>query len=254
MTDMNGLTAIVTGGGSGIGLATAKILLERGANVVIAGRTAKKLEEAAASLNCGPRLSIVTADIASEGHAKSLVSQAVRLYGGVSIVINNAGVFQGGSILETEEEDFDHNLNVNLKGTWFMCKYAARPLIDGGGGAIVNVSSILAIRAHPLTPASAYAAAKGGVVSLTRELAVELAPFKIRVNCVLPALVNTPMLSSLVAPEKLSRLLEKSKHDHPIGRAGESEDVAKAIVFLADPSNDWLTGVEMTVDGGRSVL
>jgi NAD(P)-dependent dehydrogenase (short-subunit alcohol dehydrogenase family) len=251
---MNGLTALITGGGSGIGLATARLFLERGANVVIAGRTTKRLEEAAAELNGGDRLRYFSGDISSEGHANRIVSNTVKEFGALNILINNAGVFQGGELLQMEEDDFDYNINVNLKGTWFMCRFAGRPMIAAGGGAIVNVSSYLAIRAHQSTPSSAYAAAKGGVLSLTRSLAVELAVHKIRVNAVLPAVVRTPMLEALMGPDEVEKLLEKSKKAHPLGRAGEPEDVANAIAFLADPSNAWLTGVEMTVDGGRSLL
>lgn len=252
---LQGLTALITGGGSGIGLATAQLFLDAGANVVITGRTGSTLKEAVAKLGYGEdRLKSLIADVSSEGHAKSSVANAVRTFGALNILINNAGVFQGGSILEEEEEDFDYNIDNNLKGTWLMCKYGARPMIQNGGGAIVNVSSYLAIRAHISTPSAAYAAAKGGILSMTRSLAVELAPHKIRVNVVLPALVNTPMLDALQGPEEKAKLLEYSKKAHPIGRAGEPEDVARSIAFLADPENSWLTGAEVTIDGGRSVL
>ncbi len=251
---MQGLTALITGGGSGIGFATAKLFLDRGANVVIAGRSGSTLQEAATALNCGDRLRFFAGDISSEGHAHRIVKNTVEAFGALNILINNAGVYQGGSLLQMEEDDFDYNININLKGTWFMCRFAARPMIDAGGGAIVNVSSYLAIRAHQSTPSSAYAAAKGGVLSLTRSLAVELAEHKIRVNAVLPALVNTPMLHSMLRPDEIPLALEKAKRAHPIGRAGEPEDVAKAIAFLADPDNSWMTGSEITVDGGRSVL
>lgn len=251
---MNNITALITGGGTGIGLATAKLFLELGANVMIAGRTTSVLEDAAKQLNGGDRLKYTNADISSEGHAKRLVSDTVRAFGALHVLVNNAGVFSGTPLLEMEEDDFDDNVNTNLKGTWFMCRYGARPIIESGGGSIVNVSSYLAIRAHQSTPCSAYAAAKAGVLGLTRSLAVELAAHKIRVNAVLPAIVNTPMLSDMVSEDELKKLLERSKKAHPIGRAGEPEDVARVIAFLADPENSWLTGAELTIDGGRSVL
>jgi NAD(P)-dependent dehydrogenase (short-subunit alcohol dehydrogenase family) len=250
---MNGLTALITGGGSGIGYATAKRFLDAGANVMITGRTASTLEEAATSLNGGNRLAYMVGDVGSEGHARMLVNKTTQTFGALNILINNAGVFSGGPLLQMEEDDFDYNINNNLKSTWFMCRYAARPLIDAGGGAIVNVSSYLAIRAHSSTPSSAYAASKAGVLGLTRSLAVELAAHKIRVNVVLPALVNTPMITDLPGGDPRA-LLEKGAKAHPIGRAGEPEDVAHAIYFLADPTNSWMTGIEMTVDGGRSIL
>jgi NAD(P)-dependent dehydrogenase (short-subunit alcohol dehydrogenase family) len=251
---MKGLTALITGGGSGIGLATAKMFLDAGANVMITGRTQSTLEEAAASLDGGTRLKWKVGDVSSEGHAKMLVQQTTQTFGTLNILVNNAGVFSGGSLLQMEEDDFDYNIGTNLKGTWFMCRYAARPLIDAGGGAIVNVSSYLAVRAHSSTPCSAYAASKGGILSLSKALAVELAPNKIRVNAVLPALVNTPMVSDLPGVTDAKDLLEKAGKAHPIGRCGEGDDVARAIYFLADPSNSWITGAEIAVDGGRSVL
>jgi NAD(P)-dependent dehydrogenase (short-subunit alcohol dehydrogenase family) len=251
---LKGLTALITGGGSGIGLATARLLLDDGANVVIAGRRTDPLEDAAKELAAGERLRSFSADISSEGHCKTLVANTVRAFGSLNILVNNAGVFRGGPLIEMEEEDFDENINVNLKGTWFMCRFAARHLMEAGSGSIVNVSSYLANRAHHSTPSSAYAAAKAGVLGLTRSLAVELAPYKIRVNAVLPAIVNTPMLTELVPPDKVPKLLEKSNQAHPIGRYGEPEDVARCIHFLANPENSWLTGIEMPVDGGRAVI
>jgi NAD(P)-dependent dehydrogenase (short-subunit alcohol dehydrogenase family) len=251
---MEGLTALITGGGSGIGFATAKLFLEAGANVVITGRTQSTLDEAAEMLNGGTHLKCVVGDVSSEGHVKLMVASALQTFQKLHFLINNAGVFSGGPLLQMEEDDFDYNINTNLKGTWLMCRYAARPLIEAGGGAIVNVSSYLAIRAHHSTPSSAYAASKGGVLSLTRSLAVELAPNNIRVNAVIPALVNTPMVSDLPGVTDPAAVLERGGKAHPIGRAGEPEDVARAIYFLCDPKNSWMTGAELTVDGGRSVL
>lgn len=251
---MEGMTALITGGGSGIGLATAKLFLEAGANVVITGRTQSTLEEASRTLNGGNRLKYMAGDVSSEGHAKILIANALQNFGKLHVLVNNAGVFSGGPLLQMEEDDFDYNVNTNLKGTWLMCRYAARPLIDAGHGAIVNVSSYLAIRAHHSTPSSAYAASKAGILGLTRSLAVELAPHKIRVNAVLPAIVNTPMIYELPGARSAEEVMERSKKAHPIGRAGEPEDVARTIFFLADPNNSWLTGAEVPIDGGRSVI
>jgi NAD(P)-dependent dehydrogenase (short-subunit alcohol dehydrogenase family) len=251
---MEGLTALITGGGSGIGYATAKLFLEAGANVMITGRTQSTLEEAVASLNGGSRIKYMVGDVSSEGHCKMLISNTVQTFRSLNFLINNAGVFSGGPLLQMEEDDFDYNVNTNLKGTWMMCRYAARPLIEAGGGAIVNVSSFLAIRAHSGTPSSAYAASKAGILGLTRSLSVELAQYKIRVNAVLPALVNTPMITDLPSGADAQAFLDKAGKSHPIGRCGEPEDVARVIYFLADPTNSWLTGSEVTVDGGLAVV
>jgi NAD(P)-dependent dehydrogenase (short-subunit alcohol dehydrogenase family) len=247
---MDGLVALVTGGGSGIGLATAKMLLERGAQVMIVGRDLSKLKSASESLSQSPeKLRYTSGDVSSEGYANKIVRDTLGAFGRLDILINNAGVFQSGSLLEMSEEDFDYVVDINLKGTWFMCKFAARALIETAG-SIVNVSSLLALQSFPGLPSSAYSASKGGVLSLTRELAVELAPYKVRVNAVLPALVNTPMLDNLMGHENADKILEKSKKIYPLGRAGEPEDVARTIVFLADPQNAWITGAELKVDGG----
>lgn len=253
-TDLSGLTALVTGGTSGIGLATAQLFHRAGANVVIASRSKGRLEEAFKTFSGDTaRLDGLSGDVSSEGHAKLMVNAAISKFGQLNILVNSAGIFRGGSIFEMEEEDFLTNLDVNLKGTWLMCKHASRPMAEAGGGSIVNISSYLAIRASKRIPTSAYAASKAGILGLTRSLAVELAPHKIRVNAVLPALINTPMVGTLVAPDEMAKLEEHTKRNYPIGRVGEPEDVASCILFLCDPKNTWLTGEELNIDGGRSV-
>ncbi|HEY9869953.1 MAG TPA: SDR family oxidoreductase, partial [Candidatus Obscuribacterales bacterium] len=127
-----------------------------------------------------------------------------------------------------------------------------RAMRDSGGGAIVNVASFLAVRGAKGLPSSAYSAAKAGLLGLTKALAVELAPYQIRVNAVLPAVVRTPILNYLADSAEVEKLLEQWKKVHPLGRVGEAEDVARAIVFLARPENNWITGVELPVDGGRA--
>jgi len=252
---MKGTTALVTGGGSGIGLATARLMLDEGANVVIAGRDHKKLKAAAEELgNADGRLKCIAGDVSSEGYANKLVGETVDAFGALNVLVNNAGVFRMGSIFDATEEDYDYVVNGNLKGTWLMCKFAARAMKECGYGSIVNVSSLLSVRGALGFPAAAYSAAKGGMMSLTRALAIELAPLQIRVNVVIPAIVKTPMLYTVGDEKAVQELLEQSKKFHPIGRAGEPEDVARAIVFLARPENSWITGAELAVDGGRSAL
>jgi NAD(P)-dependent dehydrogenase (short-subunit alcohol dehydrogenase family) len=247
---MDGLVALVTGGGSGIGLATAKLFLEQGAKVMIVGRELSKLKSAAEILGYPQeQLCITAGDVSSEGYANKIIRDTLGAFGKLDILVNNAGVFQSGSLLDMSEEDFDYVVDINLKGTWFMCKFAARALIETAG-SIVNVSSLLALQSFPGLPSSAYSASKGGVLALTRELAIELAPHKVRVNSVLPALVNTPMLENLLGHENADQILEKSRKLYPLGRAGEPEDVARAILFLGDPRNAWITGAEIKVDGG----
>jgi NAD(P)-dependent dehydrogenase (short-subunit alcohol dehydrogenase family) len=220
---------------------------------MIVGRDSAKLKAAAEELgNTDGRLKIMPGDVSREGNASKLVGEALKAFGRLDILVNNAGVFRGGSLIDMEEEDFDYVVDINLKGAWFMCKFACRAMRDTGGGAIVNVSSFLAVRGAKGLPSSAYSAAKAGLLGLTKALAVELAPYQIRVNAVLPAVVRTPILNYLADSAQVEKLLEQWKKVHPLGRVGEAEDVARAIVFLARPENNWLTGVELPVDGGRA--
>lgn len=252
---MKDLTALVTGGSSGIGLSTAKLFLEAGANVMIAGRDGDRLQKARLQLgDYDGRLQAVQGDVSSEGYASKLVGETLKKFNSLNILVNNAGVFRMAGILETEEEDYDYMLDVNLKGTWMMSKQAVRVMKDRGGGAIVNVSSFLGTRGAFKFPSSAYSAAKGGILALTKSLAVELAPWNIRVNAVVPAVVNTPMLESIADGPGVEKLLADSKKFHPLGRAGEPEDVARAISFLASPENSWISGAALPVDGARSAV
>jgi len=250
---MQDLVALVTGGGSGIGFATAQMLLEAGAKVMIVGRNVERLKAAVTSLGAPDnQLKWASADVSSEGYANKVMRNTMEAFDRVDILVNNAGVFRSGSILDMVEEDFDYAVDGNLKATWFMCKFASRFMIQNGGGSIVNVSSLLARRGLRTLPCSAYAAAKGGIISLTQALAVELAPHKVRVNVVVPALVETPMLEIVTNTKTTEEAMAKATRRYPLGRLGQAEDVAKAILFLADPANSWITGVELEVDGGVS--
>lgn len=251
---MEGLTALITGGSAGIGLCTARMLVERGVRVVIVGRDSDKLRRAAESMgDRADSCKTIAGDVSTEGYVNKIVRDALNELGHLDILINSAGVFRNIDLLEMTEEDFDYNIGVNLKGTWFMCRAVARSMIGNGGGVIVNVSSLLAKLALPGVPSSAYSASKGGVLSLTAALAVELAPFKIRVNAVLPALVKTAMMNAVAGGLSTDELAERAGKKYPLGRIGEPEDVARGIVFLADPQNGWITGAELVIDGGISI-
>ncbi len=242
---MDGLTALITGGSSGIGLAVAKLFLVEGANVVVVGRQFSKLRAATEGLDqYKERTHFITGDVSSEGYANKIVVDTKRKFGSLNILVNCAAVFAGGSILKMSEEDFDYVVDTNLKGTWFMCKFAARTMLEGAGGAIVNVASTLAREGWIDVPTSLYSASKGGILGLSRALAVELAP-NVRVNCIVPGVIRSPMMDRIVENKNLDVTSLSGK----AAKIPTAEDVARTIRSLADPRSEWLTGQEITIGG-----
>lgn len=243
--------AIVTGGGSGIGKEVASQLVARGAKVVINGRDADKLGAAAKDIDpSGDAVEAVIGDIASPQTAKQLVAVAEARFGGVDILINNAGVFAPKPFLDLTEEDYDRFLDIILKGKFFMAQEAARAMQKRGGGAIVQTGSMWALQAIGATPSAAYSAANAGVHQLVRNLALELAGDNIRINAVAPAVVETPVYNTFMSDEQVAETLPGFNAFHPIGRNGQPKDVAEAMLFLASEKAGWITGTVLPVDGG----
>ena len=194
--------AIVTGGGSGIGKEVALRLVAEGASVLIAGRDAAKLEAAAAQIDpSGDRVRTLAGDIALPATARALVELATAAFGGVDILINNAGVFSPKPFLEVDEQEYDHFIDIILKGKFFMAQAAAKAMLRRGGGAIVQTGSLWALQAIGATPSAAYSAANAGVHALTRNLAIELASSGIRINTIAPAVVETPVYNTFMDSE-----------------------------------------------------
>lgn len=251
MHSFSSKVAIVTGGGSGIGKEVATRLVRAGAKVVIGGRDEAKLQRAAAEIDpTGASVRIFAGDIAAPATAAGLVNVATQAFGGVDILINNAGVFQPKPFLDLTESDYDWFLDTILKGKFFMAQAAARAMQLRGGGAIVQTGSLWALQAIGATPSSAYSAANAGVHALTRNLAIELAPMKIRVNAVAPGVVETPVYNTFMTDEEVRQTLPSFNAFHPLGRNGQPADVAEAILFLASGSASWITGTVLPVDGG----
>jgi NAD(P)-dependent dehydrogenase (short-subunit alcohol dehydrogenase family) len=242
--------AIVTGGGSGIGLETAKRLYAEGASVLLNGRDVVKLRAAAASLGESSRIAIFAGDIAKVETGAALVEAAEKQFGGVDILINNAGVFKPIPFGEVTEEQYDWFLNTILKGKFFMAQAAAKSMKKRGGGVIVNTGSMWALQAVGATPSSVYSAANAGVHALARNLALELASDHIRINAVAPAVVETPVYSTFLSDEDVSKVLPTFNAFHPLGRNGQPGDVAAAILFLASDEASWITGTTIPIDGG----
>lgn len=241
--------AIITGGGTGIGKATAEALVNNGAKVVINGRREDVLRAAALEIDpTGYKIAIVAGDISNVSTSTQLVQTAVERFGGVDILINNAGVFRPMPFLEHSETDFEYFINIILRGTFLASQAVIPELRKRGGGAIVNTGSLWALQAVGATPSSAYSAAMAGRHALTRNLALEFASDNIRVNAVAPAVVETPVYNTFLSPEQVKEVLPNFNNFHPMGRIGQPSDVVEAILFLARAA--WITGVILPVDGG----
>lgn len=235
--------AIITGGNSGIGRASAEVLAWRGARVIVFDTDVSQTGQGEVAV------SGINVDVADSHQVEAAVREVVDQHGRVDVLVNNAGVLRWGTTVETSEDDWDRVLRVNLKGVWLMSRAVASVMKSrGNGGSIVNVASNMAVKG--VANQVAYSASKGGVVALTRSMAVDLGPDKIRVNCVNPGHIHTPMGDS--ATEKLGLTPEGIAEKYPLQRIGEAPEVAAAIAFLASPDASFITGAVVAVDGGNT--
>jgi NAD(P)-dependent dehydrogenase (short-subunit alcohol dehydrogenase family) len=240
------MTAILTGGGSGMGLAAARLFHAEGANVVLAGRSDASVRVAE---ELGDRAIAMRADVSRAGDVQALVGLAVSRFNRLDILCNVAGA--SGSMVsftESSEENFDEMVNVNLRAVYLTMKFAIPQMLKGKGGAIVNVASTAALIGTPSL--GAYGAAKGGVVALTRTVALEYAKAGIRANSICPGPIDTPMLRRGLAQNPDAHAYFESSV--PMGRIGKPEEVAAAMLFLASPEASYITGVTLPVEGGQT--
>jgi NAD(P)-dependent dehydrogenase (short-subunit alcohol dehydrogenase family) len=249
--NLSGETAIITGGGSGIGAGIARMFGALGANLVISDIEMETAEGIVAELEqAGYPVLLVQVDVQDAGQVDALVEQTVARFGGVDILVNSAGVGTLSSIVDMLEEEWDWVLGVNLKGTFLCTRAVVRWWLQNGRrGKIINLSSIN--EAVPLAGESHYCASKGGVMMFTRSAALELAPYGIHVNALAPAMIETPMIEEVIVVPELHAAHQKQV---PFGRFGKPEDVAKVAAFLASPWSDWITGVSIPVDGGMHLI
>ncbi len=231
----------------GIGRAIAVAFAREGAKVVISGRDQKKLDAAAKGI--GGNCLTVSADLSSSADIKKLVDATVQRFKQIHVLVNNAGVLLPGTAESFTEAEWDQTFNVNVRGVWLLSRAVLPHMRAAGGGSIINTGSVLS-----LTGARnrvAYAASKGAVLQMTRSMALDHAPEKIRVNCICPGMVETEMIAQFIVDESARN---QRLAMHPLGRFGQPEDISGLAVFLASEESSWITGAAFPVDGGYTAI
>lgn len=238
-------TVLVTGASSGIGRAAAEAFAARGDNVVLNAQNESKLDAVVRAIGRPAQLRVVAGDIGLLATSEQMVAAAVKAFGGVDVLVNNAGIFAAKPLLDHAEVELDGLVHTNLKGSYFAAQCAVRQMrVQGRGGAIVNVTASIALHGLSAVPASAASSVKGSINALTTSLALELAPDNIRVNAVAPGMIKTPLHGRTEAQ------FEEMNGLQPIGRVGTTRDIVDAILYFADAQ--FTTGVIMPVDGGAT--
>ncbi len=247
----SGKSVLVTGGGSGIGLATALAFAREGAHVAIGDVSTERGQSAVDAARAqGMEVRFLRGDVSREPEASSLVSGTVDAFGRLDVLFNNAGILIEAPVHEMSEADWDRILGVNLKGAFLVAKHAVRAMLRQGGGTIVNTASVNALIGDP--DEAAYCASKAGVALLTRSMALAYAKDHIRVNAVCPGWTETPMFK-LEADNRSIPLPEYRRFaaaQHPMGRIGRPEEIAKVVLFLASEESSYMTGALVVADGG----
>jgi len=244
---LSGKVALVTGGSRGIGFATAKIMSENGATVVITGKNSERLAKSVLKI---PNSIGIVADIKKTDEVKNVVSKTIEKFGKLDILVNNAGIFPKIKQLhEIDEDEWNEVLDVNLTGQFRFTKEAI-PHLQKTSGSIINISSDAGLKAYQGFNADAYSATKAALIILTKCWALEYAKYKIRVNCICPGVVDTDMTKPFLKTQQDKDFMN---NEHPIGRIGKPEEIAKAIMYFVSDDASWTTGAVLAVDGGESL-
>jgi len=243
---------IVTGGGTGIGKETAILFSSLGAIVAIVGRRKSKLNQVRKIIekNQGECL-VITADISKVNDTKSVIKQTKDKFGKIDIVVNNAGIYKPNPITHVTEKEYDLIMDTNMKGAYFLSKFAVPELRKSKGSKILNISSLSGLKGIRKVRNTVYAASKAAMILFTKTLALELAEDKINVNCICPAVVETEMFDTLGIPKKdIPKRMKEWRDFQPLGRNGTPQEIAKAAAYLCSEDASWITGSIFTIDGG----
>jgi len=250
LLSIKGKVAVITGASSGLGVTFAEALAEGGANLILAARRIEKLNEVAVQMRkLGVKAMPFQCDVSKQEEVQALVNTTIKNFGKLDIIVNNAGVAAMGPSTEMPVEEWNRVVSVNLTGVFLCARTAAKQMIKQGSGKVINIASIYGA-VGDVFPAAPYYATKGAVINLTRDLAVEWAPFKVNVNAIAPGFFPSEMTEGIFRESRYTEYITKQT---PLGRIGKPDDLKGAVLFLASPASDFVTGQTIFVDGGWTI-